>query len=369
MLHLFRRRWAFTLVELLVVIAIIGVLVGLLLPAVQKIREAANRMSCSNNLKQLGLASHNFYDTYQFFPNGGGNWNDTAGYQSDGTPLNPRIQTAGWYYQLLPYLEQANLYMQQDSDPTQLPPSNYLLANERPGMANWPYNSYMWPLDTTPPWNSPPGGTGPLNTIAPPKTFFCPSRRPARIYPGWRGIKGDYAAVIPGHVPLYRDANGNINTTPENEFWGPFHGAISAKFGERIGFAQIRDGTANTMMYAEKFMFSDRYFFDSEWWFGDDKSSFHGFDNDNFRSSINNPAYFPRGNPAADYPNTTPESSSNGGNETWHGGFVFGSAHPAGINSVFADGSVHNVKYGIDPDVFNALGNRDDGSNFQSDDY
>jgi prepilin-type N-terminal cleavage/methylation domain-containing protein/prepilin-type processing-associated H-X9-DG protein len=103
------RRGGFTLIELLVVIAIVGILIGLLLPAVQKVRESANRAQCQNNLKQFGLAFHNHHDALNQFPTGGGDWWDMPTYVN-GQPAVGSQQAAGWGFQILPYIEGDNTW-------------------------------------------------------------------------------------------------------------------------------------------------------------------------------------------------------------------------------------------------------------------
>ncbi len=142
-------RRAFTLIELLVVIAIIAVLIGLLLPAIQKVREAANRMSCTNNLKQIGVAMHNFHDTYGHFPPG--NVSPTTG-----------NVTRGWAWSalLLPFIEQGALYNQLQPR-LQTTTRNDVPLPGTTGAALWvttPIKTYMCPSDNGPALNMILGG-------------------------------------------------------------------------------------------------------------------------------------------------------------------------------------------------------------------
>jgi prepilin-type processing-associated H-X9-DG protein len=195
------------------------------------------------------------------------------------------------------------------------------------------------------------------------KVYHCPSRRAAQVYGGWRGVKNDYAAVTAPRLPL-----SGTNRTAEDEFWGDngrWHGVIvpgnsgwNDRYRTRYAastLSSITDGTSNTFVIGEKFFPVQLY---TSSWTGDDKAALHGYDDNTFRSTIantnpSNPRHFRGGNPCQDY--VTQGADNVNPNETWNAKFVFGSAHPGGTNAVFADGSVHTIRYGVDQTIFNAL--------------
>jgi prepilin-type N-terminal cleavage/methylation domain-containing protein len=144
------RKTGFTLVELLVVIAIIGILVALLLPAVQAAREAARRMSCNNNLKQVGLALHNYHDTYKTFPNG---WLRVAG----GGAANNNMNLWGWSALILPFMEQESLHSQLGVGANRLEDlaaAAYAANGSNMGLLSQPVASFRCPSDTGPDSNT-----------------------------------------------------------------------------------------------------------------------------------------------------------------------------------------------------------------------
>ncbi|MCP4477931.1 MAG: DUF1559 domain-containing protein [Planctomycetaceae bacterium] len=179
------------------VIAIIGILIGMLLPAVQQVREAARRTACSNNLKQIGIAIHDYESSLQLFPDGGKNWWSGRRKQG-GVPRMAPDQNWGWLYQILPFIEQNNLYEE---------PNNAIVRR------------------------------------TPVPAYFCASRRPPTVLGGTRAVN-DYA----GNAGLRLNGGGLGN-------WGDGkNGGVIVRggFAPKVTFGSVTDGSSNTVLAGEK---------------------------------------------------------------------------------------------------------------------
>jgi prepilin-type N-terminal cleavage/methylation domain-containing protein/prepilin-type processing-associated H-X9-DG protein len=255
----FKRRTGFTLIELLVVIAIIAVLVGLLLPAVQKVREAANRMSCGNNLKQIALAFHNYHDTNGTFPSGAwsppgamkGNSNWATGWRDPRSSCCP-WGIFSWAALILPYMEQSSLYNQLNFKV----PVYAIHVPEDPKLSPWaPTSGDRGPGNPTIPGGLPGSGQPNPNIVAAtatPKSFVCPASPQSTF--GDAGTMKDYALCYDGGGPL-----DNENCCPERTqkgSVGPYRGMGWVNSNVRI--ADVLDGTSSTFLVMEKINFSNQ---------------------------------------------------------------------------------------------------------------
>jgi prepilin-type N-terminal cleavage/methylation domain-containing protein len=315
-------RRGFTLVELLVVIAIIGVLVALLLPAVQSAREAARRTQCKSHLKQLSLAFMNHESSTGEFPGGG--WGQLwVGIPERGLGLK---QPGGWAYQILPFIEEQALFD---------------LGSGLSGAAR--REAFVQRLTT------------------PLAIHHCPSRRLALPYPyGLRhsilplnlpssGVssagKTDYAASIGDALdtccpvePMSLEQFDSGAFTPPDL---PDHTGISFAY-TAVDLGHITDGTSNTYCVGEKYLTPDSYFDGASP--GDNATIYNGHNSDLYRST--NLRF---GAPLQDRPGLAIKQ-------------VFGSVHAAGCHMAMCDGSVRTIAYDIDPEIHRRLGNRQDGS-------
>lgn len=239
------RKKGFTLVELLVVIAIIGILIGMLLPAVQQVREAARRTQCLNNMRQLGLACHNFESAFMRFPPGC-NWNDDSADQMRGEQLLDRERIA-WGAFILPYIEQNNLHTSYQSGTTNWT-TNWWLATMAPvGGATTPgppvasqvVPAYLCPSDAG-------GETIQALTVT---EAAAPSAKSNYIAPAGAGNRNSGDAIeIRGEMDHLNNTvdnrdGGNNSTTHLWGVWGK---------NSRTTISQISDGTSNVMLIGER---------------------------------------------------------------------------------------------------------------------
>jgi prepilin-type N-terminal cleavage/methylation domain-containing protein len=352
------RRPGFTLVELLVVIAIIGILIALLLPAVQAAREASRRASCSNNLRQIGLAFHLHNDTLNYLPSAGKTCCSSP-YFYNGQPsvANQIVNTsnhdeyyqgqrAGYSFQILPYMELTSVW-NPPPHPTTPMPYYDIWANDQqiPGEIRDKWRAMM-------------------QAYIP--TYACPTRRAAGTG-GMINLWGIRAMQV--------DYGGNAHNTG----WNGSQFAGLTPWNKGIPIGNVVDGTSNVMMVGEKRM--PVQFYQTQR--GDQDMGFtDGWDPDNTRMVHRSWRNSESGNvpdafrvedvwlPVPDNKNypvvglAGDKDLSDWNSKDW-GDWRFGGPHPEKMLMCFADASVHPIPYNVDWVTWLRLGHRSDGQSVE----
>jgi prepilin-type N-terminal cleavage/methylation domain-containing protein/prepilin-type processing-associated H-X9-DG protein len=306
------RRVAFTLVELLVVIAIIGVLVALLLPAVQTAREASRRSQCSNNLRQMGIALHNYHDVQLAFP---------INYRPKGTTFASDYATWSWMQGILPFIEQTSLY-------NLLSPSEAMSLPNNLQVSNTPIKTYLCPSD---------GLTrgGVMNNRSDGNeaaATFTTRMKAVMNYKANAGAAWNWTFVNTSNVRWPNDGNGLIHCDGlicSNSSGTP-PSTMSDVFKNMTRMANVLDGTSNSFAIGEAIPAWSQW----TWW----------YNNNACVATAALPLNYKRGVEKLETSVTN-----------WNRNFGFYSLHPAGANFAMCDASVRFINDNIDTTSYRAL--------------
>jgi prepilin-type N-terminal cleavage/methylation domain-containing protein len=355
------RTGGFTLVELLVVIAIIGVLVALLLPAVQAARESARRAQCTNHLKNLTLGMVNHESTYKRLPGSGwsGHWT------GDPDRGSGKEQPGGWFYAVLPFIEQTQLH---DMGKGLTGAARFAALTQRDGT----------PLDIANCPSRRTGGPYPRAQVGTSRSSLSGNGTgTASNYEVKLFARSDYAASVgdPPDDGVYNsDFDGHclsISPNQYNTLREGFPPSLSAFTGitfcgTAVKLRQITDGTTNTIALGERYLFVEHYdgvTVNNEDYPADDWSMYAGFQDDLVRSTYLKAVANPSQAPAT--PTHLPRSDNEEVVDQAIARRIFGGPHPGGVLVSMCDGSVTLVDFDIDGETWRRMGDRRDGGEFK----